>query len=120
MLNQKKLDIKLMEHVVAEEGTNNGWEYRKWNNGKYEAWYKTTLSIARNTSYGSLYRSGVQTVDLPSFNNDILSVTGSCIGGEWLAFDNIGRTSLGYVLLRVSSATAESRTVTINIVGEWT
>jgi len=44
-------------NVVVEEGTKDGWTYRKWKNGRCEAWKDVTDSSKTNltTSYGSLY-----------------------------------------------------------------
>ena len=57
---------------IIEQGTSNSWTYRKWNNGKYEAWleYNATgmalTSASSNTYYNAT--SGVKNVTLPSFN----------------------------------------------------
>ena len=48
---------------VVEEGTSNGWTYRKWSNGVAECWYSKTISglacnTALTTTPGSWYRTG--------------------------------------------------------------
>lgn len=47
---------------VVEEGTSNGWTYRKWSNGIAECWYNKTISgftcnTALTTTPGSWYRT---------------------------------------------------------------
>ena len=43
---------------VVEEGTSNGWTYRKWSNGVAECWYDKTISgQACSTAVGSWYRT---------------------------------------------------------------
>ena len=45
------------ERMIAEEGTSDGWNYRKWENGKIEAWYtavKTSESVTL-TQWGSVW-----------------------------------------------------------------
>lgn len=48
MLNTKKLILKILNSLnilsvnyITEEGTDNNWKYRKWNNGRCEAWNST-------------------------------------------------------------------------------
>ena len=48
---------------VVEEGTSNGWTYRKWSNGVAECWYNKTINgfacnTALTTTPGSWYRTG--------------------------------------------------------------
>lgn len=48
---------------VVEEGTSNGWGYRKWSNGVAECWYNKTINgfacnTALTTTPGSWYRTG--------------------------------------------------------------
>ena len=57
---------------ITEQGTVDGWEYRRWNSGVVEAWRGTTISVATNTAYGSGYYNGsVLSEYIPSgmFNN---------------------------------------------------
>lgn len=51
---------------VIEEGTRGNWKYRKWNNGKIEAWGSYTFSAKQGTAWtGGLYYSD-ETVSIPS------------------------------------------------------
>lgn len=43
---------------VVEEGTSNGWTYRKWSNGVAECWYNNAISgLACNIAVGGWYRT---------------------------------------------------------------
>lgn len=85
---------------VAEQGTKDGWKYRKWNSGRIEAWVsKSVGSIAVTnggaTTYGG-YRSNEQTIAIPS---GIFTSTPNVIGNK-AAFQ--GATIYG---LRANSTT---------------
>lgn len=58
MLDLKALLVKILDALkvdyVVEEGTNTGWEYRKWNSGKLEAWYKANnLTVYADNAFGN-------------------------------------------------------------------
>lgn len=40
---------------VVEEGTSEDWKYRKWNSGRFDAWYKGTVTQAITSSAGNVY-----------------------------------------------------------------
>lgn len=46
-----------MEYVV-EQGTKDGWTYRKWSNGTMECWIRKQLSVDVKSTWGNLYTSG--------------------------------------------------------------
>lgn len=59
---------------IVEQGTDNGWKYRKWNNGDYDAWrdYNSTGMSLTSSSAGTYYNgtvgNGIKNITLPSFN----------------------------------------------------
>lgn len=43
---------------IVEQGTSNGWYYRKWNNGNAECWIsKTYDNVEMTQTWGQLYES---------------------------------------------------------------
>ena len=40
---------------IVEQGTNNGWDYVKWNSGRAECWKVVTYTTTIATAFGSLY-----------------------------------------------------------------
>lgn len=40
---------------IIEQGTKDGWSYRKWNSGKAECWKTVTLNTTINNNWGSMY-----------------------------------------------------------------
>lgn len=49
--------VQMMDFVV-EEGTEDGWAYRKWDSGKAECWKRLQITTAVSGSWGGLYTSG--------------------------------------------------------------
>jgi hypothetical protein len=47
-----------MKDFVIDEGTSNGWTYRKWNSGKAECWKRLQITTGVSNAWGSLYTSG--------------------------------------------------------------
>lgn len=47
----------LVESVdyVVDQGTKNGWFYRRWSSGTAECWYKKTLNVKIDNAWGSFY-----------------------------------------------------------------
>jgi hypothetical protein len=46
----------LKEDYIVEQGTKDGWTYRKWNSGLAECWKILTHKTAITTSWGALYQ----------------------------------------------------------------
>lgn len=66
MLDIKKMLAKLLkcDHVIAE-GASGEWSYRKWSNGRIEAWATHAFGSQTGTAWGSQYYKDV-TLPLPS------------------------------------------------------
>ena len=117
MIDVKKLLAKILSCSYTD-GTDNSWTYKRYTNGTYEAWRTITLSIARQTSYGSLYRSLEQSVTLPSFNSGTnYQLIGSSNGGDWLLFNTFNETTASYFFIRTSSAAAANKVARLYIHG---
>lgn len=122
-------DIRVTDHASRiatletndyTTGTDNGWSYRKYKNGTYEAWQTTTVNIARQTAYGALYRSVEQTLNLPSFNTGTdYQLLGSSNGGDFLLFNSFGASTATYFFVRTSSAAAADKAARLYIRGEY-
>lgn len=53
-----EIGTESVEDFVVEQGTSNGWTYRKWNSGILEQWITKTVTYTSWVSWGSWY-SGV-------------------------------------------------------------
>lgn len=90
----KKLFGKLLSvPFVVESGTNGGWHYRKWSDGRAEAWgWRARESVNCSTAYGSSYYGPVVTQSIPSgiFSGDIyLQITPLDNAGTWIGVNNL-------------------------------
>lgn len=47
---------------IVEQGTSNGWTYRKWNSGIAECWRDLSVSTACSTAVGGWYRTAALSV----------------------------------------------------------
>lgn len=101
---------------VIETGTDNDWDYVKYNDGTYEAWYilhPSSATIAVTTSVGSVYRSAEQGMTMPSFSTAVTGVEAS--GGVtsqvgWLGSRlNGAATAVMFTLFSPSSTTSAYR-----------
>lgn len=119
MLNVKALLTKILSCVYTT-GTDGAWSYRKYPDGTFEAWQTKTVNVARQTAYGSLYRSTEQTLNLPSFNTGSdYQLLGSSNGGDFLMFNSFGASSATYFFVRTSSAAAADKAARLYLRGKY-
>lgn len=122
MLNQKKLDTKLTEHAIVEQGTTGGWKYRKYADGTAEIWYygfgKSNQSFS---AWGSLYYGDMagpsfpfEFVDYPYVFLTPLNSQAYVIGHWGIDHDKIGTIRFGHN----NNAAAEAY-VNIYAIGKW-
>lgn len=66
MLNTKKLLTKLLKcDLVIEQGTQNGWFYRKWSDGRIDAWKEITGTISPYSTWNGFQLYKVENIALP-------------------------------------------------------
>ena len=117
---------------VVEQGTSNGWNYRKWNNGYAECWATMEISgKACNTAVGSWYRTAELKFSAYPFsfaetpNVNLFFETGSGTGGlVWTAGTASDVTSNTvqphqFYIIRMASSTSISGNVHIQVKGKW-
>lgn len=119
------LPIEQVDYVV-EQGTSNGWAYRKWNSGMFECSRIYTGSWAVNTSSGSYggYRSAM--LSIPTYPITFVAVptvtatvTGGTSQGAWVNHVEPSTTGGGFFLSCGASLTATDRNIAFNVVGKW-
>lgn len=122
MINPKIINPLIKDYVI-EQGSINGWNYRKWNSGKAEAFREYTTNIAIQTQSGSIYRSGGNTLMIPS---SVFIGTPQVYGQVrgtfcWIANITIAKagTDFTFYLANGSSTTSASRTMNFMIYGNW-
>lgn len=119
---KQMLDLSMCKDYVIEQGTSNGWEYTKWNNGKIELFGEKSLSFpagAKQTDY--LYRS-IVSISLSSLLTNIMSGTCSVqINGVVPQVCRHSTTKTTAEIVIVTSRTFDAFTLTapIYIIGKW-
>ena len=125
-LNTKKLLINNKEvDYIVEQGTSNGWAYRKWNSGLAECWLESNLYLTGSTpaAYmnGSAYYS-YATVNLPfTFKTGPSSVADGRLG-TGMGFVNVMPENGGRKVTVYVTGNQESAEITIyamTVTGRW-
>ena len=107
---------------MYKTGTDNGWTYRKYADGTYDAWIRLTPNVEVKTASGNLYMSAAQTVNLPSFQDATgYSIVGNANGDEDVVFGTLTSSgeTITYKLVRGSSRNAAARGVRLFLHGNW-
>ena len=99
-----KLIDSVAKDFIVDYGTDNSWNYRKWNSGRFDAWrfYQATNLTITTASAGTYY-GGSASLTLPSFNNST-----SCVV---YATNTISQSSGVYIY---NYTIASKTTITIN------
>ncbi len=118
----------VMSDFVIDEGTSSvtggNWFYRKWVNGCYECWFRSSsnVSVACTTAWGSLYYGTIATINFPITFIDypVLQVTvQAAVGGAWAAPDYPSKSASGPIYMyRPTSLTLNCR-VNLYAQGQW-
>lgn len=112
---------------ILEEGTTNGWTWRKWNSGKYECWMRDSSKKGTiDQAWGSFYYGTVSAYTYPiTFVGDypVVNITVQANnGGAWAVpnYADYSFTSTGTIYLyRPTTTTNMAMTINIYAVGRW-
>ena len=98
---------------VIEQGTSNGWTYKKWKSGTYEMFGEFDVAPGTSTLNGSVYRTGSIAIDAP-FTISSAMVSGTAVGFYWIS--NGGTSGTSAVNIRIiSDKTISAATVTVRL-----
>lgn len=115
---------------IVEQGTKNGWEYRKWNSGVAECWKIVTLNTAASAQWGALWRgdSFLERQTYP-FNftakpTENVTVQSSSVGAWVLPMDsgngvNGASASGRYTICRPASTVSAEYYFSFHVIGKW-
>lgn len=123
----------LVDYVVETGseamGTNGTWYWEKWNSGKAVCWGKRNFgSMAVTTSWGNLYRSAVQSQDLPSGlfiaapEVILINMVDASYGGFIAKHETSApsATNTGsFIYVRPASATTTRSHISFHVIGRW-
>lgn len=111
----------ILDDEIVEEGTSGIWTYRKWSDGVYEVWGKTTNSCAMTTAYGSTYYGSVNIsiAGLGFVEIKDMQITGQASGAYFATkIDNLTANTLA-LSCRASNSNTASVTHYVRITGTW-
>lgn len=111
----------ILDDEIVEEGTSGIWTYRKWSDGVYEVWGKTTNSCAMTTAYGSTYYGSVNIsiAGLGFVEIKDMQITGQALGAYFATkIDNLTANTLT-LSCRASNSNTISVTHYVRITGTW-
>ena len=97
---------------VIETGVSNGWTYKKWKGGTYEAFGTFKVKPSESSKNESLYRTNNMTIPLP-FQISSAYVSGTVVGYYWITNGGISGDSA--VTLRLMSDKAFSTSSEIEV-----
>ena len=119
---------RAMADYIVEQGTTNGWLWRKWNSGIGECWIRNTHSVAFSSQWGSLYETSsfpavsypFTFVELPMEYATPANPTLGC----WVeATGGAGQTvtnTTQYQLIRpAKDSTKNDQSINIYAIGRW-
>jgi len=109
---------------VVENGTANGWQYRKWNSGVAECWQVTNITSESFTNvYGNGWYKAYSDWLLPAgLFNDIPSVTGTLWRNGGLCFimlHSLEKDKIGFYVASLKSEGAANTRFMFHAKGRW-
>lgn len=114
-------DIWLPQSVVhiVEAGTSGDWTYRKWSDGRTEAWASYSFDSASWSTWGSPVRYMDKTLNFPSglFSSAPTMITSSASNQYWVV--NAYASSATQGTMRIASLTQNDMATTARIYA-WT
>lgn len=118
-----KVTNALKTDYVVEQGTSNGWTYRKWLSGIAECWYKgLTKSSQSFASWGSLYygdwATGLQ-YPFAFISAPALMVTPADSQAYVLGRYNETATEVGTIRLGHNNTTSVQVVLDLYAIGRW-
>ena len=98
---------------VIEQGTSNGWTYKKWKSGTYEMFGEFDVAPGTSTLNGSVYRTASISIPAP-FTISSAMVSGSAVGFYWISNGGPSGTS-GVNIRIISDKTISATTITVRL-----
>lgn len=108
-------------HAIVEIGDSDGWTYKKYADGTFEAYINTSLSVAINTASGGVY-FGNTSCPMPNIGvTSIIYAGGTYSGGEgvWLKVNNVTNAAFGVGFVSSISRQATAREVRLYVTGTY-
>ena len=110
---------------ISEEGTTGKWRYRKWSDGRYEAWYnsgKTTVTLTTSSGNGWYRNSSAYTITSPNFAASVHYVTVQAMIGYANVMTSLvsaNSSEISYYVSHLGSLSGVSAYITAYMTGAW-
>ena len=107
------------QDFIVEQGTTDGWTYRKWNSGIAECWGTKSVTVTLST-VATYYHRGIASFSLPSsLFNAAPSVVIECHGGFWSGIQSISASTVSAYFFDVTNATDYNLGIQVSAKGKW-
>lgn len=106
---------------VIEQGTSGIWRYKKWNSGQVELTARTSVTCPVQTQMSSIYRSEIQSVQLPFTVYKCTPIVTCLDHNTWASSSYINETSnsIGVVIWRGPKYNSYTWNISIIVTGRW-
>ena len=114
-------DLEDKPAYITETGITDGWRYKKYSDGTYEAFKQDVANIAITTANGSIYYGDSATITFPHSVTPLIvnaNVTGTSTTNAWCSVINIAASSCKLRLFRGTSSAAADYRYGITIKGK--
>lgn len=104
---------------VIEQGTSDGWTYRKWKKGTYEMFGEFEIEPGTSILNGSVYCTSSIAIKAP-FAIKSAMVSGTAVGFYWISNgDTSGTNAVNIRIISDKTISAASITVRLHAVGTY-
>lgn len=113
--------MKKFGDYVNENGTSNGWSYKKWNRGTYEMYGSFEVTPTSSEKGESLYITNDIVIPTPFDIAEDAVVTGAADGNCWLTDGRFAATRAVSVRIMSDSAisTAKPAIIRLHVIGTY-
>lgn len=111
---------------VSAQGDSGNWYYRKWNSGKFEAWYNsgsTTVTTGTSSGNGWYRNSSEYTINMPSIGISSIKHADITVTTDYAnlitSVVHANTSYLGYYVSHLGSLSSETAYISAYVFGTW-
>lgn len=112
--------IKMTPNVyITESGKDGIWNYHKYSDGRYHAWFVGAVNLGAGTAWaGGYYHQATSTLTPPSFSKSVESFEGKANAGVLAIYCGYGNGFASYWLTGTAPA-SDGLKVRLDMYGTW-
>ena len=97
MLMKSLISKMLSVPIILESGKDGIWNYHKYSDGRYRAWYVGTINLGAGTAWvGGYFHQATSTLTPPSFSTSVASFEGKANSGVLAIYCGYGNGFASY------------------------